>query len=101
MRGRESVESPWIPAFAGMTIKGKGKGKGKIKMGSSFRWNDGGVWGRVTECPCVTGLDPGLRRDDGVLLLLLLLCCCVAVAVGVEQPFRSLAPEGAAQDVRR
>jgi len=26
-----------IPAFAGMA------GKSKIKMGSSFRWNDGGV----------------------------------------------------------
>jgi len=27
----------WIPAFAGMTSEGK------IKMGASFRWNDGGV----------------------------------------------------------
>ncbi|MET3931096.1 hypothetical protein ABIE51_002983 [Lysobacter sp. OAE881] len=55
------MESPWIPAFAGMTSKSRsqsqsqsqnqsksksksksnGNGKGNIKMDSSFRWNDG------------------------------------------------------------
>ena len=57
IRLRESVKSPWIPAFAGMTIKGGSEAakqeheqatatiniKSNIKMGSSFRWNDGGV----------------------------------------------------------
>ncbi|BDU17714.1 hypothetical protein [Lysobacter auxotrophicus] len=59
------MERPWIPAFAGMTIKsgsdatrhGESKSKSKsksksesesesesdINMGSSFRWNDGEV----------------------------------------------------------
>jgi len=35
------------------------------------------------------------------LALVLVFCVAVAVAVEVEQPFRSLAPKGAAQDVRR
>jgi len=42
---RRSVKSPWIPAFAGMTIKSKDK----IKIGSSFRWNDDEVWDRGRE----------------------------------------------------
>jgi len=33
-------------------------------MGSSFRWNDGGGGSPQLECPSISGLGPGLRRDD-------------------------------------
>jgi hypothetical protein len=83
------VESPWIPAFAGMTSNSNGNGSGgsKIKMDSSFRWNDGDVvhrcrsarmlrawipafagmtvkWFTAVGVPDVVGLGPGFRRDD-------------------------------------
>ena len=35
------MESPWIPAFAGMTRKATGNSNSK--MDTSFRWNDGEV----------------------------------------------------------
>jgi hypothetical protein len=73
-RDRESVKSPWIPAFAGMTSR------------ATARWIPAfaGMTGRNAE-----GQDG--RHDMRVFFV---------GAVAVEQPAIFQAPEGGAQDVR-
>ena len=60
------MKSPWIPAFAGMTVRRFAAIGVPVRygLGPGFREEDGGVEVTRGKCPCASGLDPGFRRDD-------------------------------------